>query len=64
MPYGLPGGRDSDPKFEKWMENCVNRVMKTGKEKDIAVAICKGTLKKMNYDLGKAEFILASILDK
>ena len=64
MPYGLPGGRDSDPKFEKWMEGCVNRVMKTGKEKDIAVTICKGTLKKMNYDLGKAEFILASILDK
>jgi ribosomal protein S7 len=59
MPYGVDKdiGGDS-PENDKWMENCVKKVMATGKEKSNAVAICKSTLKKTKGNQSKAEFIL------
>lgn len=65
MPYGIPKelGGDSPENIE-WMENCVLKVMKTGKNKSSAIAICKATLEKVKGDTSKAEFILTSILKK
>jgi len=48
MPYGVDKklGGDS-PSNDKWMENCVSKVMKGGvKDKGRAVAICKVTFEK------------------
>ena len=44
------------------MERCVMRVMKGGKDKGSAVAICKTTLKKMNGDTKKADFTISTLL--
>jgi hypothetical protein len=44
MPYGMPGG-DTKEK-DSWMERCVDSVMKGGKDKGSAVAICKVTYQK------------------
>lgn len=35
------------PSTDKWMEHCVTQVMKSGKDKSSAIAICKVTYKKM-----------------
>jgi len=43
MPY--PGVKEEDTKY---MESCVVKVMKTGKDKSSAIAICKTTLDKKN----------------
>ena len=65
MPYGVDKdiGGDSEENTG-WMEKCVQKVMKTGKEKENAIAICKSTLKKTKGDKAKAEFILSEIYFK
>ena len=50
MPYGMPGG--DTKKNDAWMEKCVDSVMKSGKDKSSAIAICKVTYMKSH---GKAE---------
>ena len=65
MPYGIDQdiGGDSEENTS-WMENCVQKVMKTGKTKENAIAICKTTLKKTKGNKAKAEFILSEIYFK
>lgn len=63
MPYGISPESGGDSKEnDRWMENCVKKVMKQGKEKSVAIAICKSTLMKVKGNKSKAEFILATIL--
>lgn len=47
MPYGIDKkiGGDS-PSNVKWMEECVAKQIKAGKDKSSAIAICKYILKK------------------
>lgn len=47
MPYGVDKklGGDNEENT-KWMEGCVESVMKGGKDKSTAVAICKSQLRK------------------
>ena len=65
MPYGIDKklGGDS-PENDKWMENCIQKVMKGGKDKGSAIAICKTTFHKMKGNKAKAEFILNQVLEK
>jgi len=45
MPYGIPKDIGGDSKENtEWMERCVSRVMKSGKDKSSAIAICKKSL--------------------
>lgn len=63
MPYGVDkeiGGDSKENDF--WMENCVKKVMKQGKGKSQAIAICKSTLEKSKGDKAKAEFVISEIL--
>jgi hypothetical protein len=47
MPYGIDKKIGGDnPSNVKWMEKCVARQIKNGKDKSSAVAICKYILKK------------------
>jgi len=47
MPYGVDKSLGGDSKENvAWMERCVDSVMKTGKPKSNAVAICKSQLRK------------------
>jgi hypothetical protein len=63
MPYGVDKKQGGDsPENVKWMENCVTKVMKTGKDKGSAIAICKTTLGKAKNNKAKAEFIISEIL--
>ena len=63
MPYGIDKNIGGDSKEnEQWMETCVKKVMKQGRDKSSAIAICKGTLRKMRGDEKKSEFILSQIL--
>jgi hypothetical protein len=48
MPFGVKGG--DTPESTKFMEDCVPKVMKEGKDKGNAVAICKFTYEKHNGD--------------
>ena len=62
MPYNIDDESGGDSKEnEKWMEGCVKKVMKQGKDKSSAIAICKSTLKKTKGDHAKAEFIITAI---
>jgi len=64
MPYGVDKESGGDSKEnDKWMENCVTKVMKGGKDKSSAIAICKSSLQKMKGDKAKAEFFLESLDD-
>ena len=48
MPYGIDKKYGGDtPENIKWMDECVDSVMKSGKEKPSAIAICKAQFKKM-----------------
>jgi len=60
MPYGIPKDIGGDSKENtEWMERCVSRVMKSGKDKSSAIAICKKSL----IDRKKAQqFIFRKIL--
>ena len=60
MPYGLSPnvGGDSEEN-DKWMEDCVTSVMKRGKMKGNAIAICKVALEKTKGNKSKAQFILS-----
>jgi hypothetical protein len=64
MPYGVDKklGGDSKPN-DAWMERCVTRVMKTGKDKGSAIAICKATMKKSKDKDTEAELLLNFILE-
>jgi hypothetical protein len=47
MPYGVDKSIGGDnPSNDKWMEDCVAKVKKQGKQKGNAIAICKVTLEK------------------
>jgi ribosomal protein S7 len=62
VPYNLGKEVGGDtPENDKWMEQCVQKVMKTGKDKSSAVAICKNTLTKTKGNKAKSEFILSQI---
>lgn len=56
MPYGISkeDGGDS-PSNVRWMEDCVAKVMKTGKSKQSAIAICKAQLKKKKQKRSQGE---------
>lgn len=57
MPYGI---NNETKEITKWMENCVDKVMKSGKDKSAAIAICKTALEKSkSSDL--ATFIIGSL---
>jgi c-di-AMP phosphodiesterase-like protein len=58
-PYGVDKdlGGDNEENVS-WMENCVRKVMKQGKDKSSAVAICKATLKRSKNNKAKASFII------
>jgi hypothetical protein len=43
MPYGVDKSIGGD---DGWMESCVMKVMKTGKDKQSAIRICKSSLDK------------------
>lgn len=47
MPYNVDKDLGGDSKENtKWMEDCVSQVMKSGKSKSSAIAICKAQFKK------------------
>lgn len=47
MPYGVDKELGGDnPKNDSWMEKCVDSVMKGGKSKGSAIAICKEQMRK------------------
>jgi hypothetical protein len=55
MPYGMPNDMGGDnKKNDKWMESCVMKVMKTGKDKSSSIAICKSTYMKAHKDSTRA----------
>jgi ribosomal protein S7 len=59
MPYGVDrklGGDSNDN--DKWMETCVTKVMRTGKDKSTAIAICKTTLKKKKESTKEASIAI------
>jgi len=60
----MPNKGDKNPDTEKWMSDCVSKVMKSGKDKGSAIAICKTTFKKMHENKEKAEFIIDQIITK
>lgn len=63
MPYGVDKEMGGDTEEnDKWMKDCVKKVMKTGKDKGSAVAICKSTMKKMHNNKMKAEFYLNEVI--
>jgi len=51
-PYGIPNEK---PEQTKWLENCVESVMKANSKysQDTAIAICKTQLKKNNWKVPK-----------
>ena len=62
MPFGMDkdlGGESKEN--DTWMEKCVDRLMKQGKEKGSAIAICKTTFKKMKKNREKATFLLDEV---
>lgn len=63
MPYGLPKEINS-PENNKWMETCVSRIMKTGKEKGAAIAICKTSLIKRKGKKSEAWLDIQLLLTK
>lgn len=64
MPYGISreDGGDS-PSNDKWMEACVVKVMRTGKDKSTAVAICKTTLKKKKESTKEASIAIDRFIE-
>jgi ribosomal protein S7 len=59
MPYGMRKDEGGDNKEnDKWMENCVIKVMQGGKSKGAAIAICKTTFEKAHKDMAKASLIV------
>ena len=62
MPYGISkdAGGDSPENVNK-MESCVQKVMKGGKSKDSAIAICKTTLFGEASQADPEEIILSKI---
>lgn len=58
MPYGVDKNLGGDTKTnDKWMEDCVSSIMKKGKDKGSAIAICKTVMKNKHKDKN-AEFVL------
>ena len=64
MPYGIDKETGGDsPSNDKWMEQCVERVMHTGKDKGTSIAICKTTLKRKKGDSKEASIFLDKLLN-
>ena len=62
MPYGVDKHLGGDNKEnDSFMEQCVKKVMKTGKDKSSAIAICKASLAKSKGKKAQAEFIIDQI---
>jgi hypothetical protein len=55
MPYGVDKSIGGD---DGWMESCVMKVMKTGKDKQSAIRICKSSLDKSKDNKAKAEVMV------
>lgn len=51
MPYNMRGG--DTPESTAWMERCVAAVMKDGKEKSNAIAICKAAYARHKAQTGR-----------
>lgn len=65
MPYNLPSEVGGDSRENtQWMEECVAKVMKQGKTKEEAIAICKATLIRSKGEKSKASFVITLILDE
>ncbi len=64
MPYNvdkdLGGDNESN---EKWMEGCVEKVMKSGKSKSSAIAICKAQLRKSKVNKKKDSAVSLSTIN-
>lgn len=58
-PYGM---MNETPKTTQWLENCVKKVMRDGKDKSSAIAICKSTFEKMHGPDGKAALEIYPII--
>jgi hypothetical protein len=56
MPYGMQGGDTKEN--DAWMETCVIKVMKSGKDKSSAIAICKSTYMKAHKKKDQASIEL------
>lgn len=53
MPYGISKDLGGDsPANVRWMEACVKKVMKGGKSKESAIAICKTQFRKSRSKKG------------
>ena len=64
MPYGVDKDIGGDNKDNtQWMEQCVKKVMNSGKDKEAAIAICKTTLKKTKGNKTKSSIIISMIYD-
>lgn len=65
MPYNLPEeiGGDSEEN-DRWMEECVKKVQKSGKSKDDAIAICKATLIRLGGNKASASFIISELFEE
>lgn len=64
MPYGVDKNIGGDsPENDKWMEQCVSKVMGTGKDKGTSIAICKATLKKKKGNQKEASFIIDEFIN-
>jgi hypothetical protein len=51
MPYGMPQSMGGDTKeSDAWMENCVAKVSKSGKNQDHSIAICNAVWMKKHAD--------------
>lgn len=63
-PYGVDKDQGGDSKEnDQWMEQCVTKVMKSGKDKSTSVAICKATLKKKKGNTKEASLFLDKLLN-
>jgi hypothetical protein len=63
MPYGMPKEMGGDsPENIKWMEACITKVKKSGKDEGNAIAICKSTFMKMKGNKTKAELIIDTLI--
>jgi ribosomal protein S7 len=64
MPYGMDKDLGGDsPSNDKWMETCVTKVMRTGKDKSTAIAICKTTFKKKHESVKEASIAIDKFIE-
>jgi hypothetical protein len=64
MPYNIsPESGGDNKENDAWMEKCVMRVMKTGKDKGSSVAICKAVLAKSKGNTKTASLLEDNLLN-